>query len=221
MLEKKSRKLNALFLTFDDGPSSRLTCAILDLLAQYGVKAAFFLQGSQIEGRQETVRQIHRQGHQIGSHSFDHLHHWKVWPVRAIRDIKLGTEAIDKVLGQKQGVYPFRPPYGKLNLCSWLYLLICKVPVLYWTLDSGDTRPSDRRDIHRLASLAKSTEGAVLLMHDFDRSDRGAENTVVESIRSVLNMAKQTNMHVLSISQLMDGDKHKPNELDILSANSK
>lgn len=203
MLKQRSEKVNALSLTFDDGPSHRLTSAVLDLLAEYGVKATFFLQGRQIEGREEIVKEIFRQGHQIGSHSYDHLHHWKVWPMHAIRDIKLGTEAIDKALGQNQGVYPFRPPYGKLNFCSWLYLLVCKVPVLYWTLDSQDTRPYNKRDVRQMAALAKSTKGAVVLFHDFDRSDKEVEKTVIESIRSVLNVAKRANMNTLSISQLM------------------
>ena len=208
MLKQRSEKVNALSLTFDDGPSSRLTNAILRLLDQYGVNATFFLQGRQIEGREEIVRQIYSQGHQIGSHSYDHLHHWKVWPIRTVRDMKLGWEAIDKALERKEGTYPFRPPYGKLNLFSWLYLLIRKVPILYWTLDSQDAGPSKKRDIHRLAALAESSGGAVVLMHDFDRSDKEVEKTVIESIRSVLNVVKRANMNTLSILQLMGIAEH-------------
>ena len=39
----------SIHLTFDDGPHPAATPAVLDILRQYGIKAAFFLNGEHIE----------------------------------------------------------------------------------------------------------------------------------------------------------------------------
>ena len=57
-------------LTFDDGPSPSNTPRLLEGLSRRGVRATFFLVGSRIEGREDLVRRIRQEGHQIGNHSF-------------------------------------------------------------------------------------------------------------------------------------------------------
>lgn len=203
MLKRKAVKSKAIVLTFDDGPGNRLTPAIMDLLDENNAKATFFPLGRNIAGREAIVRQIAEQGHEICSHGYDHLHYWKVSPFRAVADIRRGWETIDAALGTRQNVYPFRPPYGILNLVCLLYLWFRGAPIIYWTLDSGDTWPSDRRDSQRIALLAKKAGGAVTLTHDFERSDKNAETLVVDLTRSALSMAEEAGMQVLPVSQLL------------------
>jgi len=207
LLKRKAIKSNALVLTLDDGPGDRLTPAILDILERYNAKATFFLLGRNIVGRESIVKQIEERGHEICSHGYDHLNYWKVSPFRAISDIKRGWQALDKALGKRQCVYPFRPPGGKLNLFCLLYLWIYKTPIFYWTLVTGDTWPVGRRDSQRTALLAGKTGGAVSLAHDFDRTSNHVDNMVLESIRSALLMAKETGMKVMTLSELLKGNR--------------
>ena len=60
-------------LTFDDGPWPGTTNALLDGLAQRGVKATFFLVGEQVADRAETVCRMADEGHQIGLHTWHHV----------------------------------------------------------------------------------------------------------------------------------------------------
>ena len=205
-LKRKAIESNALVLTFDDGPGDRLTAKVIDLLDKNSVKATFFLLGRNIKGREAIVRQIAEKGHEICSHGYDHIHYWKVSPFRALSDIKHGWEAIDAVLGVKRGKYPFRPPYGKLNIICLLYLLVRQSPIIYWSVDSGDTWQS-KPGSQRIALLAKKDGGAVSLAHDFDRSDDSVDRLVLESVRSVLAMAGEENMRVLTASELLNGKK--------------
>ncbi len=201
-MKRKAKKSKALALTFDDGPGSRLTPAILNILAEHNAKATFFLLGRNIIGREEIVRQIAEQGHEICSHGYDHPHYWKISPVRAIQDIKRGWKAVDNALGTKKQKYPFRSPYGKLNVVCLLYLLAHRVPIVDWTLDSGDTWPQTKRDNQRIPSLATKGGGAVMLAHDFDRSDDSIDNLVLEFTRSAIAIAEVENMHILTVSEL-------------------
>ena len=209
ILKRKAIESNSIVLTFDDGPGDRLTAKVIDLLDKNNVKATFFLLGSNIKGREAIVRQIADKGHEICSHGYNHIHYWKVSPFRALSDIKHGWEAIDAALGINRRKYPFRPPYGKLNIICLLYLLFRQAPIIYWSVDSGDTwqsQPSSRR----VALLAKKDGGAVSLAHDFDRSDDSVDQFVLESVRSVLEIAQDQKMQVLTASELLDGKKRSP-----------
>lgn len=206
-LKKKASSLGAIVLTFDDGPGSRLTPAILNLLAEFNAKATFFLLGKRIVGRESIVKRIEADGHEICSHGYDHIHYWKVSPFRSISDIKRGWQSIDKALGRRQCVYAFRPPYGKLNLLCLLYLWGRKVPIFYWTLVSGDTWPVEKRDPRRVSLLATKAGGAVVLAHDFDRTDSDIDNAVLDSLRLMLQKAQKTGMRVMTVSELVNNKR--------------
>lgn len=59
------------YLTFDDGPSYN-TAQILDLLAEYDVKATFFVTGDTTQEQRELYCRIVEEGHSIGVHSYSH-----------------------------------------------------------------------------------------------------------------------------------------------------
>jgi peptidoglycan/xylan/chitin deacetylase (PgdA/CDA1 family) len=205
LLRRKATKARTLVLTFDDGPSNRLTPIILKVLTEYNAKATFFLLGRNIAGREQIVRQIAAQGHEICSHGYDHLDYWRVSPLRTIKDIKKGWQAIDAALGTKRGKYPFRPPKGRLSIVCLLYLLFERVPIVWWSADVGDTRRA-RPEPESLALAVKKAGGAVLLAHDFNRVDESTNEFVLQSTRLVLAAARQANMRICTVSQLLNGD---------------
>lgn len=206
LLKQKAKEHKALVLTFDDGPGGNLTPSILSILAESKAKATFFPLGRNIVGREAIVGQIAQQGHDICSHGYDHLHAWKVSPFRALSDIKRGWEAIDTALGTRRQKYPFRPPNGKLNIICLLYLLIRRVPIVYWSVESGDTW-REKPDSRRVAMSAEKAGGAVSVAHDFDRSNENTNRFVLESVRAALAMAADRGMRVLTVSELLDLDR--------------
>lgn len=206
LLNRKAVRLNAIVLTFDDGPGSSLTPTILNILDEYKAKATFFLLGRNIAGREVIVRQISEKGHEICSHSYDHLHGLRTSPFKVLSDIERGWNAIDSALGTLKKKYTFRPPNGKLNIISLLYLLIKQVPIVYWSMDSGDTW-REMPDRQRLADVAAKEGGVVSLAHDFDRKNEKINQYVVESLRLLLSMAADKGMRVITVSELLDLDR--------------
>lgn len=61
-----------MYLTFDDGPSTENTNAILDILKERGIKATFFVVGENVRKNPETARRIAAEGHTIGIHCNSH-----------------------------------------------------------------------------------------------------------------------------------------------------
>jgi len=203
-LRRRAVRCRRIVLTLDDGPGRHLTPVVLDLLAAQEAKATFFLLGRNVRENQDLVRRIQSQGHEIGSHAYDHLHAWKVAPWRSVMDIRRGFRAIDEALGARGGRYPFRPPHGKLNLATLLYLLIKRVPIAYWTVDSGDTEEGQLGAAERAATEVERAEGGVVLAHDFDRRSDGRREYVLAVLKSTLEMARRCGMQVSTFSQLRD-----------------
>jgi len=201
LLKRKAVNAKAVVLTFDDGPGSRLTPQVLQILKEANVTATFFLLGRNITGKEDIVKQIQLQGHQIASHGYNHLNHWRVSPFAAIKDIKRGWQSIDDALGTRQGKYPFRPPYGKLNIFSLFYLLVKRIPICYWTIVSGDTWAEGRRDTKHSAAVLGTRNGGVILAHDFDRSSDATDEFVIESLKQTIAVAKENNMRITTFSE--------------------
>lgn len=62
-------------LSFDNGPDPDVTPHILDLLADRGITAHFFVLGKHLADpeRRAIVERAHDEGHLIGNHSFSHI----------------------------------------------------------------------------------------------------------------------------------------------------
>jgi len=66
-----------IFLTFDDGPTPRITEQVLDILNQFNAKATFFCIGKNISTNPKIFERIQIDGHGIGNHTNDHIKGWK------------------------------------------------------------------------------------------------------------------------------------------------
>ncbi|KAL8370138.1 hypothetical protein RB595_000494 [Gaeumannomyces hyphopodioides] len=66
--DARSQPAKVVALTIDDAPSDQ-TAHILDLLRAHGARATFFVIGGQVEGREELLRRIVREGHELGNHA--------------------------------------------------------------------------------------------------------------------------------------------------------
>lgn len=62
-----------IILTFDDGPIPGVTNKVLDILADYNVKATFFVIGSNAIAHPDLMKRMVDEGHIVGNHSMTHL----------------------------------------------------------------------------------------------------------------------------------------------------
>ncbi|CAP68000.1 uncharacterized protein PODANS_1_18690 [Podospora anserina S mat+] len=79
-------------LTIDDAPSDH-TRGILSALSASGAHATFFVIGSQVPGREGILREIVRQGHELGNHGMHDE------PARG-----LSTEELEREMREVQGM---------------------------------------------------------------------------------------------------------------------
>ena len=179
-----------IILTFDDGPSIETTEPLLELLEEYDTKAIFFVIGQKVPGNEEVVKKILSAGHEVGTHGYWHIDHWKTLPHAAINDLRQGLKTVKEFVGRNKKIL-YRPPYGRINFFEMLWILLTGQKVYMWTHDSGDTWKANKRHSNLIANKLSSTDGAVVLIHDFKRSSEAVRDMVLEMSENVLRKIKE------------------------------
>jgi peptidoglycan/xylan/chitin deacetylase (PgdA/CDA1 family) len=153
-----------IFLTFDDGPGSK-TKEIAKLLSQLGVKATFFMTGTNMERFPETVKEVARQGHEIGVHGYTHENLAKKGIMVAEKELIKNFEQIEALTGKKPTL--FRAAYGNLSPEALRVAKRLGLKHVDWSYDTLDwklakqTKPINAREITK-----KAKNGDVVLFHD-------------------------------------------------------
>ncbi len=191
-----------LVLTYDDGPGPELKPRVLTLLAEFGVRATFFLLGRRVADHPEPVDEVAAAGHEIGCHSQNNRHAWRTVPWRNVRDVDAGYRTLARWV-PTSGLY--RPPNGKVTLATWYAVRRRRAAVAWWTVDSGDTHavlPTAQSVVERV----RRDGGGVVLMHDFDRdpASRAARHAhVLDTTAQLLELARVEALPPCTLGRLL------------------
>lgn len=192
------------YLTFDDGPSDN-TDKILDILAQYNVKATFFCIGKDDEESLARYKRIVDEGHTLAMHSYSHAYS-KVYASEAsfIEDFDKLHKLLKDATGVDAKIYRF--PGGSSNQVSDTdvniyidYLVKNDVSYFDWNVSSGDasSRPytADELVENVVGDVVKYKE-SVVLMHDAESKDR-----TVEALPIILDKLLEMDCMILPITE--------------------
>jgi peptidoglycan/xylan/chitin deacetylase (PgdA/CDA1 family) len=126
-----------ILFTFDDGPHLTNTPVLLDVLREFGIKAVFFVVGSNLSKHEyiDIVHKAHEEGHTIGNHSFTHADLTKL-DENGIKDEIIKTENYIKDVFDD--VKLFRPPYGAHNKIVDKILSDFGYTIKLWNVDPQD-----------------------------------------------------------------------------------
>jgi peptidoglycan-N-acetylglucosamine deacetylase len=169
---------SAVALTFDDGPWAD-TPAVLDLLAQYHVKATFCVIGRQVAAHAALVRRIVADGHTLCNHTWSHDEMLRTRSVERIRaELQQTNDAIHAVVPTAVIRY-FRNPGGNFSPLTVSIAASMGMTSIYWSVDPQDWRgPGVQSIINNV--LTHTVPGSIVLMHD------GAGPQTVAALRTIL-----------------------------------
>ncbi len=188
---KTSRPVLA--LTFDDGPHPELTPKLLDILRQKGVRATFYVIGSNVAKYPEIARRIVSEGHEIANHSYTHPALTKIGAARVHDEIAKTSDVIQQVTGRRPAT--MRPPYGAINATVERSLLQDHgLDVVLWSVDPLDwRRPGASEVTRRLVDGAHP--GAILLAHDIHPG-------TIEAMPETISRLKAKGYYFATVGQL-------------------
>ena len=173
-------------LTFDDGPDPASTPRFLEVLAERGVHATFFVLGSMVQRAPGLAREVVAAGHELAIHGFEHrmLLGRSPWATRD--DLARAADLVADVTGFGPRFY--RPPYGVLTAGALRAAARLSLRTVLWTAWGKDwTAGCSAQSVHQRVTSGRLAGGTILL-HDSDctsapqawRSTLGALPGIVE-----------------------------------------
>ncbi len=159
-----------IFLTFDDGPTPKITQFVLAELKKYNAKATFFCIGKNIQNHPEIFKDIISDGHSIGNHTQNHLKGWQTNNATYIENTLTCEHVISKEFKnlklKTQNLKIFRPPYGKIKKAQAKELLKRGYKIIMWSVLSADfdTTISNEKCLNNVLKNTKA--GSIIVFHD-------------------------------------------------------
>jgi peptidoglycan/xylan/chitin deacetylase (PgdA/CDA1 family) len=161
---RRGLKARAVALTFDDGPSE-WTEPILDTLREADGRATFFVIGDAISGREETLRRVVADGHEVANHTATHARLDQLTSATDIeRELQLGTQAIRDATGTSPVL--FRPPGFHYTAPVLDVAGTCGLPwVVLADVALADYNMTSPKKIARKV-LRRVRRGSIIALHD-------------------------------------------------------
>ena len=160
----KDAKLVA--LTFDDGPGAT-TSRLLDELKKRGIRATFFVVGTNAAKHPDLLKRMAAEGHVVGSHSYAHKNLTKLTYAQISEDMEKTAEIIRSATGTVPVL--MRPPGGNCNSTLQEYAQKNNYRIINWSVDTRDWESRNKEKVLATAfqkGIYGIQDGAVVLMHD-------------------------------------------------------
>jgi peptidoglycan/xylan/chitin deacetylase (PgdA/CDA1 family) len=183
-------------LSFDDAPHPLFEPLLLDTLRRANAKATFFCIGRNAVAYPYFVRDMVREGHEVGNHTFHHVRLPPLSNADVQDELQRCNQVLQGITGQP--VRYFRPPGGDYSAATLRIASSLGLTTTFWTDDPADfDNPGDAILESRLTRRLRA--GGIVLLHD----------NVLQSIQvlpSFLNVARQRRIGLVTVGRLDASD---------------
>ncbi len=185
-------------LTFDDGPHPKYTEQILSTLEEYGIKATFFVVGSNAERFPELVKKEIELGHEIGNHTYSHPNMKSITYDELQSELSKNEELLFSLTGTRTTL--FRPPCGEISESVSSIAEDGGYRLVLWNIDTRDWEHTSKSSI--VTKITKNIKpGSIILMHDFI----GGESHTPEALGEIIETLLADGYEFVTVSQLYAG----------------
>jgi peptidoglycan/xylan/chitin deacetylase (PgdA/CDA1 family) len=184
-------------LTFDDGPHPENTPRLLDILKKNDVVATFFMVGTNAEEYPDIVKRVYDEGHEIGTHSWNHAKLTDLTLDEVMVDqYGRANDAIEAATGLRALID--RPPYGAMT--EDLAEQIGREQIL-WSVDPEDWKYKDADTVYDHVVNGSSNggyvkDGAIILSHDI-------HSTTIDAYERIIPALKAEGYKFVTVTQMM------------------
>ena len=175
---------NSIYLTFDLGYEYLFTPEILDILAEHGVPAAFFITGSYLINNPAIVQRMVDDGHIVANHGRHHHSNPTLNEEQLTFEIMEVCRLFTELTGETMPRF-YRPPYGEYSAFTLYTTQQLGWQTVFWSMAWVDwhtnNQPGRQYVINHIQ--ANIHPGAIILMHTVSQSNTEALPYIIEWLR--------------------------------------
>ena len=161
-----------IYLTFDCGYENGNTPAILEALKKHKAKATFFVVGHFLKENPDLIKQIVKEGHTIGNHTYNHPNIVGMGKEKFYEEMAAVEELYKEITGKEMTKY-YRPPQGKYDVENLKLAKERGYKTFFWSLAyvdwNVDAQPTKEEAFDKL--LTRIHPGAVVLLHNTSKTN--------------------------------------------------
>jgi peptidoglycan/xylan/chitin deacetylase (PgdA/CDA1 family) len=196
----------AVALTFDDGPSPRYTPRFLDVLAEAGVPATFFLVGQNVRDHHDLIAG-RLDGHEVGNHSWAHRDLATMDLARIQDDLRRTHAVIQERLGRTPTL--MRPPFAHLGGSTVLAADSLGYDLVLWDRQMHERRFEGDPAGQAADIVGTVRPGSIVLAHDAGDKRR---LVALGALKDVIAGLKARGFEFVTVSGLIAGAARPPVE---------
>lgn len=189
-------------ITFDDGPDSTVTPAVLDLFKKKNITANFFFLGNQIDFYPNVVRRAYDEGHIILNHSLNHPYFTQLDPHSIKAQVILTEDKIKRIIGKRPAM--IRPPHGMVNDNVLSGIRGTNNRIVIWSIDTMDWVKNI--EIPNVVGnvLDNVRPGDIILMH----SGPG-QRTALSALSDIIKGLFEKGYRIVGLGELLNVNPYK------------
>jgi peptidoglycan-N-acetylglucosamine deacetylase len=149
-------------LTFDDGPDSAVTSAVIDILEEYDVVGNFFFVGNNVKKYPKVVKKAFENGHLVLNHSYSHIDLAQIGIDELRSEIEKTEAAIESIIGKEPAM--IRPPFGETDDQVVYISKEAGYSIVLWSIDTLDWSQMEASNIVKNV-IDNVRNGDIILMH--------------------------------------------------------
>lgn len=167
---------------------------MLTVLKEKDTKITFFVTGRWVKAFPEVFQTIIEEGHEIGSHGYQHLDYSKLSLEENKKQIQEAEDQIMKYTNTKPTL--FAPPSGAYNEYTLMAAEELGYKTILWSIDTIDWRQGSTKDLIVKRVIEKSNHnGAIVLMHPMPET--------AKALPIIIKELEEQNLKVGNVSDVL------------------
>ena len=180
-------------LTFDDGPTP-YTDRLLDVLADAGAKATFFMIGNKVAANPGGAQRVAQAGMEIGNHTWEHPNMTTIPAEFVDPQLSKANDAIRSATGQTPQLW--RPAGGLTNEAVDAAAARNGLSGILWDVIPFDWINDSDIAATRYMLMTQIRPGSVVLLHD-------SYSSTVDLVEQFLPVLQANGYHPVTVTQLL------------------
>lgn len=168
-------------ISFDAAWGADDTDNLMEILAEYNVKATFFVVGGWVDKYPDEVKKLSDAGHRVENHSNTHPYMTTLSAAAIEKEIQICNEKIAAITGRAPTL--LRPPYGDYNNSVIDAIKNAGMYPIQWSVDSLDWQETATPDSIIKNITEKVESGSIILCHNDAEHTPAALPTVLNALQ--------------------------------------